>query len=139
MHRCYGWRGHQHTTDTKETLTEGEAVTVCLTVTGFGVVGVCTEGVKTWKKEEVKVMKDTGGEEVDSPREVLDGSCGPTIEDVEGDGLTRGVTERDEVCGEAGLLTTRDVLVATSIELLLVDCWLWEAPMVPMGALLSGI
>lgn len=107
--------------ETKEIFTEGEAVTVCRTVTGFGVSGVCTEGVKTCAKEDTEVANDNSGEEVDNPRKVLDDSWSTAIGVVEGDGLMGGMEGRDDGCGGAGLLTTCDVLVFCSTGLLVDD------------------
>lgn len=53
-------QGYKRTMETKEILTEGEAVTVCCTVTGCGVGGVCTEGVKIMDLVKVEVVKDNG-------------------------------------------------------------------------------
>lgn len=122
MYQCWEQEGEKHTTEIKEIVTEGEAVTVCLTVTGLGVGGVCMESVKTCEKDGVDTVGDDGGEEVGSPRKVLDDSCGPAIEDIEGEGLGGKSTERDDVCGEIGLLTSCEILVVTSAGLLLVDC-----------------
>lgn len=92
-------------------------------MTGLGVGGVCTEGVKTCEKDGVDASKDDGEKEVDSPTKVLDDSCGSAIVDIEeGKGLRGKSTERDDICGETGLLTTFEVLVVASAGLLLVDC-----------------
>lgn len=93
-------------------------------MTGFGVGGVCTEGVKICEITRVDVAKDNGGGgEGDDPGDVLDDSWGSAIGDVEEtEGLTGEGMERDDICGKVGLLTTCVVLVATSIGLLVEDC-----------------
>lgn len=113
-------REQEHTTETKEIFTEAEAVTVCWTVTGFGVGGACTEGVKTC--ENMEVVKDNGGERADGLRKVLDDSCGSAIGDVGGVGLKGDGTERDVIGGEDEVLTTCGEVVGSSMGLLLVAC-----------------
>ena len=107
--------------ETKEICTEGEAVTVCWTVTGFGVDGVCTEGVKTVDMEEKEVVKDNCLKDDESPKEILADSCSTAATEVERDGLMEEEEELDvSRCG-TGLLTTCEILVDTSGGLLVDD------------------
>lgn len=115
-------REQKHTTEIKEIFTEGEAVTVCCTVTGFGVGGACTEGVKTC--ENVEVVKDSGEEKIDGLGKVLDDSCGPAIRGVGGVGLEGEGTDCDVIGGGDKVLTTCGEVVASSMGLLLVASWL---------------
>lgn len=103
-------RGSKHTNVIKEILTEGEAVTVCSTVTGRGAgKELCTKDVKRRVKgdsnvEEVKLrigMKDPGtrtDDEVDA---------GSTETRIAGEGLEKGAPEDS-------LLTTCALVTAVS-------------------------
>lgn len=71
-------------------------MTVCRTVTGFGVGGVCTEGVKICENEDMEVVNDNSCEEVEIPRKVLDDSWSTAIGVVEGEGLIGGMEGRDD-------------------------------------------
>lgn len=117
----------------KEILTEGEAVTVCSTVTGLGSgKEFCTKDVKR------RVKGDNNAEEV----KLGSGMKGPgTRMD---DGVDAGSTETriaverlEKGAPEDSLLTTCS-LVTAALVAVIPSVWLLDAPKVPDGSLMSG-
>lgn len=117
---------------TKEILIEGEAVTVCSTVTGLGSgKELCTKDVKR------RVTGDNNGEEVKvgngmkGPGARMDGvDTGATETRIEGERLEKGAPEDS-------LLTTCS-LVSAALDVVLPTVGLPDALQVPDGSLMSG-
>lgn len=122
-----------HTNVIKEILIEGEAVTVCSTVTGLGSgTELGTKDVKRRVKgesnvEEVKLsmgMKESGTRTDDNV------DAGSTETRIAGERLEKGDPEDS-------LLTACSLVTAISVTGIL-SVWLLDGPAVPEGSLMSG-
>lgn len=117
----------------KEILTEGDAVTVCSTVTGLGSgTKLCTKDVKRRVKgddvrEEVKLGKGTKGPGTRVDRDVDAGATETRIAD---DRLEKGAPEDS-------LLTTCSPVTAALVAVM-PDIVLPDPVQVPNGSLMSG-
>ena len=126
--------GSKHTRVIKEILIEGEAVTVCATVTGLGSGNqLCTKDVKRRVKgddndrEEVKLGRGTKGPGTRMDEDVDAGATETRTADAK---LEKGAPEES-------LLTTCS-LVTAALVAVMADVVLSDAAAVPDGFLMSG-